>query len=98
MRATGARWRTSTASTIRRASRPARASFCRSRATRRSWPDTGRTQMALANAVRAIIDVDGWELEQELWQYIEQVVVDEHSQLPQMFSITLLDPKHDVLD
>jgi phage protein D len=52
----------------------------------------------VAYAAAASIVVDGWKLEPDVDSYVEQVVVDEHVQLPAMFAITLLDPAHDILD
>lgn len=54
--------------------------------------------MVLEYGVRGVIDVDGWQLDEELEAFVEQVVVDEQTQLPPMFAITLLDPERDVLD
>ncbi|MGI8928503.1 MAG: hypothetical protein ACR2H0_03415, partial [Candidatus Limnocylindrales bacterium] len=48
--------------------------------------------------VRGLIEVDGVQLDAELETHVEQVVVDEHTQLPPMFTITLLDPERDILD
>lgn len=54
--------------------------------------------MAPNYAVRAITVVDGWELDENLQAFVEQVVVDEHVLFPAMFAITMLDPKRNILD
>jgi uncharacterized protein involved in type VI secretion and phage assembly len=53
---------------------------------------------AVAYAPAATIVVDGWQLEDELDAHVEQVVIDEHVQMPAMFAVTLLDPERDILD
>ena len=54
--------------------------------------------MSVDYANRAVIDIDGVTLESELEAYLEEVVVDDHVQLPQMFTLTMLDPARDILD
>ena len=54
--------------------------------------------MTVDYANRAIVEIDGVQLDAELEGYLEQVVVDDQLTLPQMFTITLLDPARDILD
>lgn len=54
--------------------------------------------MATGYTVRALIDIDGVQLEESLERYVEEVIVDEHLELPAMFAITLHDAKKDILD
>jgi phage protein D len=54
--------------------------------------------MSVDYANRAVIEIDGATLDAELEAYLEEVVVDDHVQLPQMFTLTLLDPARDILD
>jgi len=54
--------------------------------------------MAHNYAVRAMTVVDGWELDENLQAYVEQVVIDEHILFPAMFAISMLDPKGTILD
>ncbi|CAN5783572.1 VgrG-related protein [soil metagenome] len=49
-------------------------------------------------AAQPVIVVDGVRFDDELDGYVEQVVVDEHVELPQMFAVTLHDPQRDVID
>jgi uncharacterized protein involved in type VI secretion and phage assembly len=47
--------------------------------------------------VRSAITIEGRQLERHLERFVEQVVVDDHLLLPDMFTITLLDPARDIL-
>jgi phage protein D len=54
--------------------------------------------MAVEHAVQASVTVDGQELARRLRPYVEQIVVDDHLHLPDTFTITLLDPRRDILE
>ena len=53
--------------------------------------------MIAEHAVQPVITVDGRPLPAELKPFVEQVVVDDHLELPDAFEVCLLDPQHDML-
>lgn len=49
-------------------------------------------------AINASLTVSGMELRTELLAYVEQVVVDQDLYRPAMFAISLVDPRHDIVE
>ena len=93
-RSTGGRWRRSTALTTLSGFEAAPRSPAA--ATRRRKAGVG-LPMVVEYASRAVVTVDGTAMAPDVDPNVEQVVVDHHLHLPDMFSITFLDPTRNAL-